>query len=221
MTFRTSVTVSSLTDAADEAIGEIAADATTAMRGATDTLKTTLRRQVTDAGLGTRLANTWRADTYPESRNALNPSGYAWSNAPNIIDAFARGATIRPTGGRDYVWIPTKAVPQATGGGRATSTKKMTPPEVLESFGQADFVIKKGKGGHLLAFIVEGRALTARGGLRKLRRGRLGHGAAGQLVLMFTLTPSVTLPQELDLDAAAKEGAADFVDRFRSSRSQS
>lgn len=193
---------------------DIAAATTAAMRGASEELKQDLRDQTRKAGLSNRLANTWRGTTYPEGRNALNPAGYVWSAAPDIADSFSTGATIRPLGGKHYVWVATKNVPRAVGGGRASSTKKMTPKQVLSSFGADDFVMKKGRGGHLLAFIVEGRGTTKRGGLRKVRKGRLGHAEAGQLVLMFTLTPSVKMPQAFDLDAAGNRAAADFVERF-------
>jgi hypothetical protein len=214
---RTTIAIPSLAGVADEITKEVAADATQAMRDATITMKTALRRQVTDAGFGVRLSNTWQASTYPTSGDALNPAGYAWSNAPDIIDAFDRGATISPLNGRKFLWIPTNAVPRARG--RATSQKKMTPPQVLAAFHADSFVIRKGKGGHLLAFIVEQRGLNARGLRKKVRRGRIGHGDAGELVLMFTLVPSVTMPKALDIEAAGKQGADDFVARFGRSRS--
>lgn len=211
---RTTVGVPDLGAAFDGLEGEFAAAATTAMRGATETLKTTLRDQVRSAGMGTRLANTWRAKAYPESRNALDPAGYAWSNAPGIIDAFARGATIVALGGRAYLWIPTRNVPRAPGQGRATSTKRMTPEQLLASLGLNRFVIKRGRAGHLLAFVVEGRGSTPGGRLRRVRKGRLAHGADGQLVLMYTLAATIGLPKKFDLQDAADYAAADFVERF-------
>jgi len=206
------ISVTGLPTAIADAESEIAKITTAAMRGATDTLKTTLRDQIRDAGMGNRLANTWRADTYPDSGNALNPAGYAWSNAPDIITAFASGATIMPHGGRKYLWLPTKAVPRARGGG--TGAKKMTPPEVLQSFGVTEFVIKKGRGGRLLAFIAQGRGKTARGAVRRVRKGRLAQGANGELVLMFVLMSSVRMPKKFDLQEAGDAGAADFVARL-------
>ena len=208
------VGVTGLGDALAKAEGEIATIATTAMRGATDTLKETLRDQIRDAGLGNRLANTWRADTYPSSGASLNPAGFAWSNAPDIIDAFSRGATIRPLGGKDYLWLPTNSVPRAPGGGRGTSTKKMSPEQVLATFGASEFVIKKGRAGRLLAFIVQGRGKTQRGAVRRVRKGRIGHGDSGELVLMFVLTTSVTMPKPLDLPGAGATAAADYAERL-------
>jgi len=206
------VSISGLPTAIGDVEGEIAKITTAAMRGATNTLKTRLRDQIRDAGMGNRLANTWRADTYPETRDALNPAGYAWSNAPDIITAFASGATIMPHGGRKYLWLPTKAVPRARGG--RTGAKKMTPPEVLKRFGVSEFVIKKGRGGRLLAFIAQGRGKTARGAVRRVRKGRLAHGENGELLLMFVLMSSVRMPKKFDLQEAGDIGAADFVARL-------
>jgi len=214
------VSITGLPTAIGDAESEIAKITTTAMRGATDTLKNALRDQIRDAGMGNRLANTWRADTYPDSRNSLNPAGYAWSNAPDIIDAFSRGATISPLGGKNYLWLPTKAVPPGRGGGRSTSTKKMSPDQVLTEFGVKEFIIKKGRAGRLLAFIAQGRGTTARGAVRRVRKGRLAHGSSGELVLMFVLMSSVRMPKKLDLKAAADTGAADFVSRLEGGLNQ-
>jgi hypothetical protein len=208
------VSIDGLAEAIQGSESHLAGVITDAMRGATTTLKSVLRDQITGAGLGQRLANTWRAETYPGSGNALNPAGYAWSAAPEIVDAFSRGATIRPLGDHKYLWIPTRNVPRAPGAGRATSTKKMTPEEVLESFGADDFVILQGKGGRKLALLPQDRALTKRGARRRVRKGRRAHGDAAELVLMFVLATSVTLPAALDLDAAANAGADDFVGRL-------
>lgn len=211
---RTTIAIPSLSAIADQVTSEIAADATSAMRGATDTLKTVLRRQVTDAGLGVRLSNTWRAETYPGSGDALNPAGYAWSNAPNIIDAFERGATMRPLGGKGFLWIPTRNVPRSRGRG---TRKAMTPFEVEVLYDQ-DLIIRRGKAGRFLAFVSVVRGRSKRGGFRRATKGRLAQRRDAELVLMFVLVPSVTLPKKLDLEAAGQEGAAAFVSRFASKR---
>jgi hypothetical protein len=194
--------------------GEFAQISTDAMRGATAELKVTLRDQVTAAGLGSRLANTWRADSYPRAGRSLNPAGYAWSNAPNIIDAFSSGASIQPVGGHNYLWIPTRSVPRATHSGRASSSRRMSPVQVLATFGQKEFVFRKAPGGRLLAFIVQQRGTTARGRLRKVRKGRIAQGERGQLLLMFTLTRSVRPGKRFDLQQAADHAASTYVERF-------
>ena len=58
---------------------------TAGVRAATTGLKTELRAQVTSAGLGQRLANTWRSRIYPEGQQSLGAAGFVWSKAPNLI----------------------------------------------------------------------------------------------------------------------------------------
>ena len=48
---------------------------TNGIRQATDGLKTTMRNQIKAAGLGNRLANTWRGDTYPKSKKSISAAG--------------------------------------------------------------------------------------------------------------------------------------------------
>jgi hypothetical protein len=138
----------------------------------------------------------------------LEPSGYVYSRAPEIIEPYLTGATIRPTGGRQYLWIPTKNVPRRRGRGPG---KPMMPEEVEAKFNQ-DLIIRPAKtGGNLLAFISQERGLTKRGALRKVRKGRKGFGATAELVLMFTLIRSTTRPKKLDLEGAADRAAARFA----------
>ena len=48
---------------------------TLGVREATDGLKLSMRRQVTSAGLGQRMANTWRGDLYPRGQNSIRAAG--------------------------------------------------------------------------------------------------------------------------------------------------
>jgi hypothetical protein len=180
--------------------GDVAQAATSAMRETGYKTLLELRRQVTDGGLGQRLANTWRDRVYPEKRKSMTPTGYIWSNAPEIIDGFVRGATILPVGGASYLWIPTKNVPRARGrvsrAGRRIKGGAMTPVEVESAYG-ADFVIRKGKSGTLLAFI-----------------DVVKQGGKAKPVLMFVLRKTVRLPKLLDLDGPARRWAANFEARF-------
>lgn len=161
-----------------------------------------LRDQVEAAGLGARLANTWRGQTFPKAGDSLDPAGFVWSKAAKIIGAFADGATILPTGGRRYLAIPTDNVP-LKGRGRT-----MTPLEVEVAFNQ-DLIIRNGRRGHKLAF-VNVIAAKNRRGFRAPTKGRLAQGRTAKLVLMFILTPSVVLAKRLDPDAAAERWAAKY-----------
>lgn len=196
--------------------GDVAQAATSAMRETGYKTLLELRRQVTDGGLGQRLANTWRDRVYPEQRKSMTPTGYIWSNAPEIIDGFVRGATILPVGGASYLWIPTKNVPRARGrvsrAGRRIKGGAMTPVEVESTYG-AEFVIRKGKGGTLLAFIDVVRSRNMKT-YRPATKGRAKQGRKAEPVLMFVLRKTVRLPKLLDLDGPARRWAANFEARF-------
>ncbi len=62
---------------AEVAAGERAV--TAAMREAGTGLKAAWRLQVTGAGLGTRLANTIRSQTFPKSGESLDAAALVWS----------------------------------------------------------------------------------------------------------------------------------------------
>jgi hypothetical protein len=79
------------------------------VRQATDGLKNELRGQVTGAGLGERLAKSWRGDLYPKGGMSINTAGFIYTKAPQIIGAFAYGVTIRSKQGR-FLAIPTQYV---------------------------------------------------------------------------------------------------------------
>lgn len=207
---RPTITVPDLGPVFDGAESQVAEFTTAAMRGATKFLNQVMRDQVRSAGHGSRLANTWRWAVYPDSRNALNPAGWVWSNAPEIINSFATGATIVPIGEKNFLWIPTKNVPNQGGRG---ATKPMTPFEVEVAFDQ-DLIIRRGRNGHFLAFVSAIRARNKRGGLRRITRGRLAQGRDAELVLMFTLLPSAQMPHDLDLEGPADRAGDDFVNRL-------
>jgi Family of unknown function (DUF6441) len=68
-------------------------------------LKTELRRQVSSAGLGQRLANSWRDKHYPKRK--LDAASLVYTKAPQIIRAFDEGAVFRSKRGR-FLAIPTE-----------------------------------------------------------------------------------------------------------------
>lgn len=194
----------------------IATAATAAMRETTAETLRELRGQVTSNGLGQRLANTWRDRVYPERRESMNPTGYIWSNAPEIIDSYVRGATIRPVAGSRYLWIPTKNVPPARGrvgrNGRNLRGGHMTPEEVENRF-NTDFEFKKGKNGTVLAFIDVIRSLNGRT-FRPSTPGRRKRGREAEPILMFVLRKTVTMPRLLDLKGPADRWTRRFETAF-------
>jgi hypothetical protein len=166
---------------------------------------------VVAAGMGQRLANTWRMKVYPEGgRTSLEPSIVVWTKAPKIVDAFSRGATIYPTGGRRYIAIPTDNVPPALRGRRARGQRLMTPEEVEAAFNQ-DLIIRNGRMGHKLAFVNVVQAKSVRRpGFRRATKGRLAQGREVRLVLMFTFVPQAKLPKKLNPEAHVAEWAGRF-----------
>jgi hypothetical protein len=191
----------------DDRLSDVAAIMTQSMREATMETKQGWRDQVIAAGLGSRLANTIRSEVYPKSRNALNPAGWIYTKAPKIIDAFSRGATIRPINGAKYLWIPTKNVPRRMYRG----ARRMSPEEVELHF-NAEFIIRPGKGGSLEAFLPVVRALSIkRPGFRRSTKRRSAQGREADLVLMFILRRTVRLPKSLDLQELANAGGVSFT----------
>lgn len=186
--------------AADRQVAERAH--TLGMRALTAGLKGELRDVTRAAGLGEKLANAWRGETYPKATNSLEPASYVWTKAAKIIGAFAQGATITPTDGRRYLAIPTEHVP-LKGRGR-----RMTPVEVEAAFNQ-DLIVRKGKGGRLLAFVDVIPAKNKRG-FRPVTKGRVRQGRTSKLVLMFILVRSVQLGKRIDPDAVAERWAGRF-----------
>ena len=173
-------------------------------REAGRSLRTELRRQVGSAGLGQRLANSWRDKHYPNRK--LDAASLVYSKAPQIIRAFDEGAVIRSKRGR-FLAIPTVNAPRKRTDGRRISPS--TFPE--HRFGPLRFVPRPG-GPSLL--VVDGlRASFSRksGELRGFRRAtdrarRSGHGLT--TVVMFLLLPQVKLRKRLDVTRAAERWSA-------------
>lgn len=201
---------------------EIAGDITGIMTDEVKGLKSEYRSQVIEAGMGQRLANTWQSETYPKGSRSLNPAGYLWSNAPAIIDAFARGAAIRPVSGGKYLWIPTRNVPRrrragsySSSMGRRSSGSAMTPEEVELHFNaELEIVFEGGKG---FAFIDVVSGLS--GGFRRATAARVQGRRnmaprKAKKVLMFTLTKGVKMPRLFDLQGPAERAAQRIARRI-------
>ena len=143
---------------------------TAAMRQAADGLKADLRRQVTEAGMGQRLANTWRAELYPKGRKSIKPAGFVFTRAPTIIRAFDQGAVIKSKHGF-WLAIPTPAA------GTGARGKRMTPGLWEQMHGsRLRFIYRRGAPSLLVAENMRVRT-GKRGGFAKgsasaLRSGR-------------------------------------------------
>jgi hypothetical protein len=163
-------------------------------------LRTELRRQVTRAGLGQRLANSWRDQHYPNRK--LDAASLVYTKAPGIIRAFDEGAVIRSRRGR-FLAIPTENAPR-----KGTDGRRISPSTFPEHrFGPLRFVPRQ-SGPSLL--VVDGlRASFSRksGALRGFRRATdraRERGDGLTTVVMFLLVPQVKLRKRLDVDRAAE-----------------
>jgi hypothetical protein len=166
-------------------------------RRAADGLKHEMRVQVTSAGLGRRLANSWRGKTY--ENNKLDAAGRVWTRAPTIMRAFDEGVTIKSKKGL-WLAIPTPAAPRRGVGGKRISPS--TFPE--HRFGRLRFVYRGGGKPSLL--VVDG--LRSRGGKRGgfARAGKRAQATGRGLatVVMFIMAPQVRLRKRLDFTGAGR-----------------
>lgn len=170
--------------AAEINAGEKAVSA--AMREVGTDLKSAWRGQITQAGLGRRLANSIRNQTYPRIGESLNAAALVWSKAPEIVGAHNAGPLIRS---KDGFWlaIPTAAAGKGLKGGR------ITPGEWERRRGLRLRFVYRRRGPSLL--VADGR-LNKRG-LGVASRSKTGRGKA--TVPIFLLVPQVKLSKRLHL----------------------
>jgi hypothetical protein len=163
-------------------------------------LKTELRRQVASAGLGQRLANSWRDRHYPNQK--LDAASLVYTKAPQIIRAFDEGALIRSKRGR-FLAIPTEGAPR-----KGTDGKRISPSTFPEHrYGPLRFVPRTSGPSLLVVDALRASFSRKTGQLRGFRRAsdrarQSGQGAT--TVVMFLLVPQVKLPKRLDVARAAE-----------------
>ena len=179
---------------------------------ATASLEQTLRRQVVGAGLGQRLAGTWRSQLFPPT--ATGAAGEVWTVAPLIIQGFDEGATIVARNGSRWLAIPTAAVPPRSWGSKALGghpRRLMTPVEVEAAFDR-DLRTVLPRGGRV-GYLIMDQLVAARSGrgFRQATSRRLAQGRSAQPVLMFVLVPQVMLSKRLDIAGAVAAAEAEFV----------
>lgn len=161
-------------------------------------------REMTAAALNSRkLPTAWRGRVFPKGGDpTLSPAFFAYTKAPKIIAAFEEGPTIRPLGGKKFLWIPTENVPRTRGGGR------MDPKTLSERVGALKFVPLKNGGFVAMAAVSKSRA-------RAHRRVGTGKGAIrvkrnGQMLAFYILKPQVRLAKRLDVAAIAEKAGASY-----------
>ena len=170
--------------------GQKAVSATMAQAGAS--LKSAWRGQITGTGLGQRLANTIRAQTYPKGRNSLDAAALVWSNAPVIISTHDTGPLIK-SGNGFWLAIPLPAAGKALGG------KRITPAMWEQKTGLRLRFVYRSRGPSLL--VADAVRLNTRGqaAVSKSKTGR------GQVTApIFLLVRQVKLRKRLDLTRDAE-----------------
>jgi uncharacterized protein DUF6441 len=170
------------------------------IREATDGLKTELRGQITGAGLGTRLANTWRGEVYPKGQPSVGATGFVWSKAPGIVRLYAEGAVIRSKQGL-FLAIPTPAA-----GKYGDARQKITPGAWERIHGmRLRFVYRRGSPSLLVA---DNARLTKRGRAAAnigRRQGAACTRPSGRAIVpLFILVPQVTVRKRLDAGVGEK-----------------
>jgi hypothetical protein len=164
---------------------------TAAMRAAGAQLKSDWRGQITQAGLGRRLGNSIRSQTYPKVGESLDAAALVWSKAPVIIGAHDTGPLIRSKNGF-WLAIPTEAAGKGARGGR------ITPGEWERRRGLRLRFVYRRRGPSLL--VAEGRLNTK--GTAVASKSKTGRGVT--TVPIFLLVPQVKLRKRLDLARDAK-----------------
>lgn len=172
-----------------------------AMREAGIGLKSAWRAQITDAGLGARLARSIRSETYPTGKPSLNAAVLVWSKAPVIVGAHDTGPLIRSKGGL-WLVIPTPAAGKSAGGGR------ITPGEWERRSGLRLRFVYRRRGPSLL--VAEGRLNTK--GRAVASRSKTGRGLT--TVPIFLLVSQVRLRKRLDLARDAERAVSSLPGRI-------
>lgn len=178
---------------------------TQAMRDASQAIKGNWRGQIAGAGLGTRLANTVRAQAYPRSGASMDAAALIYTRASKIVGAFESGATIRSQNGF-WLAIPLPTAMKSSRGGR------ITPAEWEARTGRVlRFVYRPGRSALLVddGRVKSGQRLMNRKGFSVAARG-----FRNRTVPIFALVPQVSLRKRLNLYAGALRLAGSLPQRI-------
>ncbi|MEZ0252622.1 MAG: DUF6441 family protein [Methylobacteriaceae bacterium] len=189
---------------------QVARSVTAGMRQITDGLKEDLRSDVRESGLGQRLANTWRGQTFPRTGESAEAAAYVSTNAPKLIDAFDRGVTITAQG-RKYLAIPTPdaGVRQISRRRSKGSTGNTLSPASWERETGVKLRFVPSKSGGVLVADAFYRRQAARYQGRKSFRAikEAGPDKSRSFVVIFVLVKQVKLRKRLDIATTAKRWA--------------
>lgn len=166
-------------------------------------LKDELRSQVVSAGMGQRLAKTWRGKRFPESGASINSAAYVWSRAPNIVDAFERGVPIVARN-RRFLAVPTRDA----GVSRTTVKNKRLTPAIWESETGAKLKFVP-RGGHALlvtdaSYVRQPARWRRRKSFKPIKSALTG---GRKVLVIFILVPMVNPGKRLDVEGAGNRWA--------------
>lgn len=181
--------------------GEIAVSA--AMNEVQVGLKDELRGQVVSAGMGQRLAKTWRGKRFPESGASINSVAYVWSRAPDIVDAFERGSPIIARN-RRFLAVPTRDA----GVSHTTVKNKRLTPAIWETETGVKLRLIP-RGGHALLvtdayYACQPARLRRRKSFKPIRTPLTG---GRKVLVIFVLVPMVNPGKRLDVEGAGNRWA--------------
>ncbi|MES2753784.1 MAG: DUF6441 family protein [Pseudomonadota bacterium] len=157
-------------------------------------IKGNWRDQIAQAGLGRRLGNSVRSESYPKGTGSLNAAALVWSKAKKIVGAFENGVEIRARNG-NWLAIPTPAAGRGNRGG------KVMPGEWEKRTGRRlRFVYRPGRSSLLVddGTVARGARVLGRDGFSKPARG-----FRNRTVVVFVLVPRVRLQKRLGLISGA------------------
>lgn len=173
---------------------------TSAVNAAGGTLKLQWRQQIIGGGLGQRLANAVRSETFPKAQKSLNAAALVYSQAPKLHAAHDAGPIIRA---RDGFWL---AIPfPAAGLGRFQ--RKLTPAQWEQKTGlKLQMVLRRGKNPLLVTSgrLSQGKRTAGQAKRRGGKRRKDGILTGETSIPIFTLVPQVKLPKRLNLFPAAE-----------------
>ncbi|EFO33906.1 conserved hypothetical protein [Roseibium sp. TrichSKD4] len=175
------------------------------MEDAAELGKRRFRQQITRAGLGARLAKTWRSQVYPrKGLPTMEPAALIWSKAPQIVDAFSKDGAIRSVSQGGWLAIPTDFAPASRK--RGARGRRMSMADFLSEFGNESLAVvaKPGAGGRVLYAFSETGFRRSRGKRKGSRRVKAGGRSKSERVLMYTLVKQVRLGKRFDVALTAR-----------------
>ena len=150
--------------------------------------KSDLRSDVERAGLGRRMANTWRSVTFPGGQTiSLYPTVIFESKADAIINAFEHGAEIKSKSGK-WLTIPTHDFIDSTNTSEFSQNRRNLVKLAEKKFGELKFVPIKGR---KLGLLVTKEPTRRRASRYPKKPGQ-------ESKVLFFLVPSARLRQRLN-----------------------